>query len=336
MRGRVALHGATTTAFPCGIIASMLKMIAATMVFSVSAMAGVRIEKTNYKGWPNSYRIWNGEVELIITSDIGPRIMRYAFPDGQNVFKEFADTLGKSGEANWQLRGGHRIWFAPEDAVKTYAPDNGPVHISVKGEVLEATEPVEPLTGLEKQIRVKMSPAGTGVEVLHRIRNTNKTTIELAPWALSMMAPGGVGIHGFPTRGTHPEVLAPTNPLVMWAFTDLTDRRWQFTRKYLMLRQDPNYHRQLRVVHQTLRSRPQAHVSGFRGVVRDFHQRRFSGAGDAGPDDAARSGRVRRPYRALDAAQERPHPRMDGRGTGPCAVASGSEVVATLCQPNGI
>ena len=88
--------------------------------------------------------------------------------------------------------------------MRTYAPDNGPVHISIKGDVLVATEPVEPLTGLEKQITVKLAATGTHVEVLHRIRNTNKTAIELAPWALSMMAQGGVGIHGFPPRGTHP------------------------------------------------------------------------------------------------------------------------------------
>ena len=50
--------------------------------------------------------ISNGDVELVITSDIGPRIMRYAFPGGQNVFKEFAEGLGKSGEEKWQLRGG--------------------------------------------------------------------------------------------------------------------------------------------------------------------------------------------------------------------------------------
>jgi hypothetical protein len=80
--------------------------------------------------------------------------------------------------------------------------------------------------------------------VLHRIRNITSKTIELAPWALSMMAQGGVGIHGFPPRGTHPEVLAPTNPLVMWAFSDLSDKRWQFTRKYLILRQDPVNHGQ--------------------------------------------------------------------------------------------
>src|SRR5882724_8571731 len=217
----------------------MFKTIAITLALSLSAMAAVKIEKTNFKGWPNSYRISNGEVEVIITSDIGPRIMRYAVTGGQNVFKEFTETLGKSGEEKWQLRGGHRIWAAPEDAVKTYAPDNGPVHISVKGAVLEATQPVEPLTGLEKQIIVKMSSTGSGVEVLHRIRNTTKKSLDLAAWALSMMAQGGVGIHGFPPRGTHPEMLAPTNSLVMWAFTDLTDKRWQFTRKYVILRQDP-------------------------------------------------------------------------------------------------
>src|SRR5690349_15110757 len=217
----------------------MFKTTALTLALSLSAMASVKIEKTNFRGWPNSYRISNGEVEVIVTSDIGPRIMRYAFPGGQNVFKEFTETLGKSGEEKWQLRGGHRIWAAPEDAVKTYAPDNGPVHISIKGDVVEATEPVEPLTGLEKQIIVKMSATGSGVEVLHRIRNTTKKSMDLAAWALSMMAQGGVGIHGFPPRGTHPEILAPTNPLVMWAFTNLSDPRWTLLERYMVLRQDP-------------------------------------------------------------------------------------------------
>src|SRR5580700_3687352 len=114
----------------------MWKTIGLCLGFSLIAMAAVKIEKTDYQGWPNSYRISNGEVEIIITSDIGPRIMRYAFTGGQNIFKEFPEGLGKSGEPAWQPRGGHRIWFAPEDRVLTYAPDNGPVHISVKDGVL--------------------------------------------------------------------------------------------------------------------------------------------------------------------------------------------------------
>jgi hypothetical protein len=217
----------------------MLK-VAPLLLLALTATAAVKIEKTNYKGWPNCYRISNGEVELIVTGDIGPRIMRYAFAGGQNFFKEFPETLGKSGEPAWVARGGHRVWASPEDAVRTYAPDNSLVRIEIKGDVLEATEPIEALTGLEKQIVVKLAPTGTSVEVLHRIKNAGAHPLDLAPWALTMMAQGGVGIHGFPPRGKHPEVLNPTNPLVMSAFTDLSDHRWRFTFKYLMLHQDPS------------------------------------------------------------------------------------------------
>lgn len=210
-----------------------------TLAITMTASAAVRIEKIDYKGWPNSYRITNGEIELVVTSDVGPRIMRCAFVGGQNVFKEYPEQLGKSGETSYQLRGGHRLWVAPETLATSWALDNVPVRIEIKGGVLEATEPVEPSTGLQKQIVVKMAAAGTSVEVVHRVKNTTPWVIEFAPWAMSMMAQGGTAITGFPPRGKHPEVLLPTNPLVMWAYTDLSDPRWRFTKKYLALRQDP-------------------------------------------------------------------------------------------------
>jgi hypothetical protein len=199
----------------------------------------VKIEKTSWGGWTNCYSISNGDVDLIVTSDVGPRIMRYGFVNGQNLFKNFAESMGQSGESEWVLRGGHRIWTAPEEVPRSYAPDNGPVDIRVDGDVLTATQPVEPTTGLQKEIAVKLAPAGTAVDVLHRIKNTLLWEIEVSPWALSMMAPRGVGITGFPPRGKHPDMLPPTHPLVMWAFTNLADPRWKFTNKYLILRQDP-------------------------------------------------------------------------------------------------
>ena len=50
-------------------------------------MTSATIEKTDFRGWPNSYRISNGEVEAIVTGDVGPRIMRFGFVGGQNFFK---------------------------------------------------------------------------------------------------------------------------------------------------------------------------------------------------------------------------------------------------------
>jgi hypothetical protein len=218
---------------------SRITLVTLASTIIISATAAVKIEKTQYQGWPNCYRISNGEIELVVTTDVGPRIIRYAFVGGRNVFKEFEEQLGKSGEAAWQARGGHRLWIAPEDPVLSYALDNAPIQAEVKGDALELTGGIEKETGLRKQIVVKMAPAGTAVEVRHRIANKGSKARQLAPWSLTMMAQGGTGIVAFPPRGTHPKDLLPTNPLVMWAFTDFSDKRWQFTKKYLLLRQDP-------------------------------------------------------------------------------------------------
>jgi len=217
----------------------MPRTLLLTLAMILSASAAVKIEKTQYRGWPNCYRISNGDVDLIVTTDVGPRIIRYGFSGGPNLFKEFDEQIGKSGEATWQARGGHRIWIAPEDPVLSYALDNSPISAVIKGDVIELTGKVEKETGLEKRMTVKLAPTGSDVEVVHRIANKAGKPREFAPWTLTMMAQGGMAIVTFPPRGTHPKDLLPTNPLVMWAFTDFTDKRWQFTKKYLLLRQDP-------------------------------------------------------------------------------------------------
>jgi hypothetical protein len=215
-------------------------IFAASVMFAMNLNAAVQVEKVEYKGWPNCWRVTNGEVELIVTGDVGPRIILYGFVGGQNLFKEFPDQLGKSGEKEFQLRGGDRVWKAPEDPIATWAPDNVPVAIRITPTGVVASEPVEPLTQLQKEIEVSLAPSGTNVTVTYRITNHALFSLEFAPWALTMMAQGGTVVSGFPPRGHHPQNLEATNPLVMWAYTDLSDPRWKLTRKYLTLHQDPN------------------------------------------------------------------------------------------------
>lgn len=196
------------------------------------------IEKVAWGGWPNCYRLANAETELIVTTDVGPRILRYAHLGGPNLFLELPDQFGQGGEAAFRPRGGHRLWTAPENFPRTYEADNGPVDAQVQGSILTVTAPVESC-GVRKQLRIRLAHVGSSVHIVHRVENALAWPIEVSAWALTMMAPGGVGITGFPPRGTHSEVLLPTNPLVMWAFSDLSDPRWTFTKKYLVLRQDP-------------------------------------------------------------------------------------------------
>jgi len=86
--------------------------------------AKVTVERVDYRGWKNNLRLGNGDTELIVTLDVGPRILSYRLQGGRNVFKEYQDQLGGSGEPEWMIRGGHRLWASPEDPARTYAPDN--------------------------------------------------------------------------------------------------------------------------------------------------------------------------------------------------------------------
>ncbi|MBY0503577.1 MAG: hypothetical protein K2X03_06700 [Bryobacteraceae bacterium] len=195
------------------------------------------IEPIAYGGWPHCYRLANSEIELILTADVGPRVIRCGFVGGPNVFKEYAEELGGTGETTWKIRGGHRVWVAPERANITYELDNHPVEVTVTGDTVHATSPVDARTGLQKTMILRL--AGRRVTVTNRLTNTTLFPISCAAWGPTVMAPGGLGITGFPPRGTHPEDLEPVNPLVMWSYTDFSDPRWRFTSKYVTLRQDP-------------------------------------------------------------------------------------------------
>ena len=100
-------------------MSAMKRILLISLVLASAIEAEVKVQKVAWKGWPNCYRVSNGEVELIVTSDVGPRVMSYSFVGGKNVLKEFTDQLGKSGEKEYQLRGGHRLWVAPESLVAT-------------------------------------------------------------------------------------------------------------------------------------------------------------------------------------------------------------------------
>ena len=218
----------------------LLSLVCLLAMSTFTMSAAVKIEKTEYGGWPNCYRISNGEVELIVTSDVGPRVMHYGFIGGRNMFKEYKEQLGHSGESKWMARGGHRMWVAPEAIPDSYALDNSPVKATIHGDSISLLEPVEKETGLQKEMTVELASTGTAVKVTHRIENTRDKSRRLSVWALTQMAQGGMAIAAFPPRGTHDEILLPTNPLTMWAYTDFSDKRWAFAKKYIVLKNDPN------------------------------------------------------------------------------------------------
>jgi hypothetical protein len=198
----------------------------------------VKPEKIEYGGWPNCYRLANTEVELVATTDVGPRLIRFGFVGQRNEFKEFDGMMGQTGGDEWRIYGGHRLWHAPEEGPRTYAPDNDPVAIEEHGDFIRLRPPVETSTGLQKEYDVYLDPQSARARIVHRLINRSAWGIELSPWSLSVMAAGGHCIFPLPPRGSHPENLQPANTLTLWKFTDMSDPRWTWGRKYIQLRQD--------------------------------------------------------------------------------------------------
>lgn len=199
----------------------------------------MKIEKVPYRGWQNCFRMANNLVDLIVTADVGPRVIRFGFIDQANEFKEFENEVGKTGGDEWRSYGGHRLWHAPEAMPRSYAPDNSPVELRVRDAGIHAIQPIETQTGIQKEIEITLEEGSAHVRVLHRLRNLGTWSVELAVWCLSVMDMEGTAIVPLPPRGPHPDNLLPTSTLAVWAYTDLTDPRLAWGKRFILLRQDP-------------------------------------------------------------------------------------------------
>jgi hypothetical protein len=197
------------------------------------------MERINYKGWPNCYRLANGTVDLVMTTDVGPRIIRFGLVGRANQFKEYAEMLGQTGGCEWRIYGGHRLWHAPEVWPRTYCPDNAPVRVESLEDAVRLIQRTEPETGIQKELDVQLWPNAAAARVTHRLRNNNSWPIELAPWALSVMAPAGKAIIPLPLRETHAENLSPVSTIILWAYTDMSDPRFTWGHNCVLVRQDP-------------------------------------------------------------------------------------------------
>lgn len=197
------------------------------------------MEEIASHGWTRNLRLANETAEIIITTEVGPRIIDYRLHDGGNVFKLYDDELGSTSESSWVMRGGHRLWIAPESN-RTYCPDNDAIDYKALGENHVVLHPkVESANGIVKSTEVSLHKTSSEVTLVHRIKAIRDLEGPVAAWALSVMSPGGIAIVPQPEFIPHPsdtvdnaltpEALLPNNRIVLWPYTSLADSRFGFT-----------------------------------------------------------------------------------------------------------
>ena len=199
------------------------------------------MKKLKYLEFENCLSLSNGEIEVVVSTDFGPRILAYNFVGGTNVFGIYADSKVVTALGEFKPYGGHRLWTAPENMPDSYAPDNAPVEYfyDENANSVRLVQPVEKITQTQKEMTVTLDKSGSGVTVHHKITNLSDREIECAAWALTIMRGGGeVLIPNEPYAAYSPQTLLPVRNLTVWSYTDLNDSRWRFDREFIRLKVD--------------------------------------------------------------------------------------------------
>lgn len=196
----------------------------------------VKCSRTVYKNFGNCVCIENGNIRLIATVDVGPRIVYFGFCDGHNML--FEDIERNFYEMNrgygvWYAYGGHRLWCAPEVMPETYLPDNSGVSVEFEDGVLTLTPP---LTAFGKQYSlVCRMDDGCSVMIENVITNCSDKPMKFAPWSVTGLAAGGTEY--IPLCGDNTGFL-PNRTMCLWSYSDIKDERFGLTDKYAVLKQD--------------------------------------------------------------------------------------------------
>jgi hypothetical protein len=190
-------------------------------------------ENFYYSGWPNCLRLYNSEIELVIATEIGLRILHFGFIGGRNLFYLSPEELGKTGGDDWRNYGGHRLTHAPESLPGTYCPDNEPVIFYFDTQTLKITQALEGFTGLVKEMEIDLSADQNQVRVLHRIINKNLKPVLISAWAISCLEAEGRAIIPQEPYGAGNDFLLPARSMALWSYTDMKDPGWIWGRKYI-------------------------------------------------------------------------------------------------------
>ena len=223
----------------------------------------VTLERAPYGGWDDAVHLRNDRLHLVASTGFGPRILHLGAPGERNLFwldPAWRGRIADDATDGWVNYGGHRLWHAPEVDPRTYQPDNAPIDVEALrgdersrgadgasdsetadgdpggGAGVRLRAPVETTTGIAKTVEIRLDAEAPRATVRHRLENVGPWPIDVAPWALSVMAPGGTAIVPLPPRGPFgPDGLLPTGRLVLWRYTDLSDPRWRFGRRFVLL-----------------------------------------------------------------------------------------------------
>lgn len=199
----------------------------------------------NYKNFGKCLKITSPEAEVIVTLEIGPRIISYKLLNGENIFWEDIDRQSSLNNKNtdkmffkgatWYGLGGHRLWRSPE-SFSTYFPENNSVEFQEKDGIYRFIQETQKYNDVQLTLTLSfLNETEIGFE--GTITNKSEVVKTCASWSISMCEGPGLEIVKLPNDETG---FNPQRVYSLWGFgAKNNDPRAYYGENYFALRMEP-------------------------------------------------------------------------------------------------
>ena len=204
----------------------------------------LNIKEIDYDVFGRCVSITNGVIEVYVTVDYGPRIIRCGFVGGENFLKEDKEfklkmdvTESKFTDNTFYIRGGHRCWLSPEIAPRVRYPDNNPVEYVQGGNKVIFVQPEQEANEVRLTLEIEMKEDSNEIIINHKVTNTSYWPKEFSVWPITVMAPGGLA---YVPLNILKRALAPNRNFALWSYSKVNDSRFNISDRYFSLKYDPS------------------------------------------------------------------------------------------------
>lgn len=193
----------------------------------------VKVETVKMFGWDNCIKLSGAGIEVVVTTDVGPRIISLTCNGKANHLATFNSQLGTKGNDEFVPYGGHRLWHAPEVAGRTDLPDNEPCYYMLKDNGVFVCSKVDK-SGIVKGMDISIDDNAV-ITVEHMLRNENLFDVELSIWGISQLALGGV--LAVPQSKLDTGLVA-NRAIAMWPYSKMNDARVFWGENFVTVKPD--------------------------------------------------------------------------------------------------
>lgn len=205
-------------------------------------MDTVNITEINYKEYGKCLRVTNDIIEVIVSIQYGPRIIKYGYVNDINHFAEGIEDKVVTENGDYYIIGGHKFLYLSENENNVYVPDNKKVQYESIENGIRFIQETEERTYLQKIIEIVFE-GDAKLKVLHKIVSTNPFDVNVSMSAITTMNNNGIEL--IPLEKSQGN--APDKSFVFWPYSNLKDPRVYFGDKYIAMKVNENVYENFRI-----------------------------------------------------------------------------------------